>query len=114
MFKVFVYGTLKQGHGNHGVMPSGAEYLGRGIAKGRMVSLGGFPGVLKDTEGEVHGEVWDVPEMNRLDSLEGNGSFYTREEKPIAMEGDTSLLAWIYLLPETLYSRHTTIENGEW
>ena len=114
MFKVFVYGTLKQGHGNHRVMPSGSSLVGRGIAKGRMVSLGGFPGVLKDTDGDVHGEVWSVPEMSRLDGLESNGSFYTREEKPITMEVGKTLTAWIYLLPEEVYGSHSTILTWEW
>lgn len=113
MFRVFVYGTLKQGHGNHCVMPKGSSFVSRGKYNGKMVTLGGFPGVLKGTEGETKGELWDVPTIHPLDSLEGNGSFYTREEKAISTdEGEEQ--AWIYLLPKEDYGHLKLVEGGEW
>ena len=114
MFTIFVYGTLKQGHGNHSVMPVESEFKGLGSYDGKMVSLGGFPGVIKDSTGITNGEVWEVPFIEGIDMLEGNGSFYTREEKAIEMEDGSVEQAWIYLLPEDEYGDLPLVEDGEW
>ena len=78
--KVFVYGTLKQGFYNHGVL-AGATYIGTDIVTGySLVDLGAYPGAVEDNEGAIIGEVYYInPEiLERLDILEGEGTLYKR------------------------------------
>lgn len=78
--KVFVYGTLKQGYGNHRVMEmSGGRFLYRAMTEIEfdLISLGGFPGMIPG-EHRVLGEVYEVDRIGPLDSLEGHPSFYRR------------------------------------
>lgn len=113
MCKVMVYGTLKRGYGNNRVFPPGSVYVCDAKANGIMVDLGAFPGVLKDTDGDVYGEVWEVPDMQPLDWLEGNGSFYTREYEAVETD-DGFVEAWIYKLPKDKYDTCPVIDNGVW
>jgi len=121
-FKVFVYGTLKQGYGNNEYFLGGSEYLGpavTGRADYDMVSLGGFPGVLSDGENAILGEVYKVDEatLARLDSLESNGSLYQREQiRCYTVEGDELWGVWIYIFLQKSWARpgrseHRSYEN---
>ncbi len=73
--RVFVYGTLKRGHGNHHLL-AGQVFLGAAstAAAYRLCDLGGFPGmVLAGEDGvSIAGEIWEVdaPCLRRLDELE--------------------------------------------
>jgi len=111
---VAVYGTLKQFYHNHRVMPSGSELVGLGVGVGKMVSLGGFPGILKDTLGSYTCELWSVTDITPLDRLEGNGSFYTREKRPIILDDGDEVEAWVYMLPADEYNEYETVELGVW
>lgn len=82
MNKIFVYGTLLSGFGNHKrLLENKSTYLGTAEIKGKMFSMGGFPGV---TEGEddIHGEVYEVNDevLKSLDRLEGHPNFYKRTQ----------------------------------
>lgn len=113
--KVFVYGTLKEGHGNYEYfLRDKAEYLGDFNTNPiyTMVSLGGFPGVLRNGKTSIKGEVYEVDKgtFSRLDGLEGYPTFYTREEI------DTPYgKAWMYIYNhdrDELYDK--IIESGKW
>jgi gamma-glutamylaminecyclotransferase len=73
---IFVYGTLKRGHSNHGYL-RGQTFIGLAITEPRyrLHDLGGFPGmVLVASHGtSIQGEVWEIDEacLNQLDELEG-------------------------------------------
>lgn len=120
-FNVFVYGSLLKGFMNHRIVAA-SKSLGSFETKRRyrMLSLGSYPAVHKAPKflreraeaGEFHylrmlheqyrpvrGEVYNVDQktLNRLDALEGNGSYYTRELLPI--KGFPQRVAWVYLLP---------------
>lgn len=76
MIRVFVYGTLKRGGGNHSYL-AGQQFLGaaRTPPGFTLYSLGDYPGMVRapaDTAG-VAGELWavDVGCLLRLDELEG-------------------------------------------
>lgn len=100
--KVFVYGSLMNGGGNHPRLAS-ADFLGKFKTKGifQMISLGAFPavwqGVGKHSLLPIRGELYEVGErtLNSLDSLESNGRFYQREL--IDLEGFDEK-AWMYIL----------------
>lgn len=105
--RVFVYGTLKQGHGNHRLLAS-SKFLGRCVIKGkhRLVSLGGFPGLVATPDSEeersVSGEVYQVNEetLMSLDFLEGHPRFYERLKLSTPFKN-----AWAYYLPEAYLDR---------
>lgn len=105
--RVFVYGTLKQGHGNHRLLAQ-SKFLGRCVVKDkhRLVSLGGFPGLVAtpgdDEERPVSGEVYQVNEetLLSLDFLEGHPRFYERQKLSTPFKN-----AWAYYLPVQYLSK---------
>ena len=71
---VFVYGTLKKGRGNHGLLRD-AEYIGQFSTidnKWGLIELGAFPGMIP-ADNNVVGEVYRVSKetLASLDRLEG-------------------------------------------
>ena len=75
MTKLFVYGTLKRGHGNHRAFLKDARFLGEAKTHRKMwglVDLGAFPAMTYD-ELQVEGEVYEVSpsQLASIDSLEG-------------------------------------------
>lgn len=109
--QVFVYGTLKSGHGNHRLL-QGSKFLGRStVDRFKMYSLGGFPAVVPSEDGVIQGEVYEVDDftMTRLDRLEGYPNFYDRmivstEKGP----------AWIYYMHTPPREDKSIIPNGVW
>jgi len=84
---IFVYGTLKEGHGANSLLQGRANYVGETRISGKMYSLGGFPGIKEAnpeflSEGPtVRGELYRIederlPEM--LDGYEGYPRLYDR------------------------------------
>ena len=74
--RLFVYGTLRQGHLMHGLLRPLGRFLGRASVKGRLYDLGGYPGlVLDDAAGWVHGELYSLTRPGQafevLDEYEG-------------------------------------------
>lgn len=73
--RVFAYGTLKRGQGNHHLL-AGQDFLGSGRTEPvyRLWDLGGYPGMVRAAEGgqSIAGEVWEVDEpcLRQLDELE--------------------------------------------
>lgn len=115
--KFFVYGTLKRGFGNNRLL-DGAKFLGQAITPPEytMVSLGGFPGVIRRGQTVISGELWEVDDPIQsasVDRLEGHPTFYRREEVPV-QTADGVVDAWIYLLPERYLSTHSQVVSGEW
>lgn len=105
-YKAFVYGSLKKGFSNHHVL-SGSTFLREDktlLPDFHMFSMGGFPGVVLG-KCYISGELYEVNDegLKRLDVLESNGSFYTREV--VEMEGGEN--AWMYLLPQRQYEDET-------
>ncbi len=111
--RVFVYGTLLQGEGNHDLL-SRAEFLGPARTPPRFAlhDLGGFPGLVAGGEHAVEGEVYIVgPDtLARLDQLEGHPRFYRRA--PIALEDGSTVET--YLLPRDRVVGRPVITSGSW
>ena len=80
--EVFVYGTLKRGHGLHYAL-SEAQYLGDYIVQGEMYNLGAFPALVPTTDHTrfVHGELYlvDIDTLAHLDAVEGTPNLYRRK-----------------------------------
>ena len=112
---VAVYGSLREGFGNHRIL-EGSEKLGTHWVPGyEMFSLGAFPGVRKGHT-HVFTEVYavDKPTMERLDLLEGyrgegERNFYDR------VEVDTPHgKAYMYTLEGDDYKQSDLVESGNW
>lgn len=117
--RVFVYGTLKQGFGNHEYYLGNNEavkYLGRCYITGdfRMYSNGAFPivtaGSDPDRRAHIVGEVYEIDEytLDALDALEGHPEWYQR------IKVDTPFRkAWVYTMPADSRFRHNVeVESG--
>lgn len=115
--QVFVYGTLKNGQGNHHVLGKNRLLKGHARADGFvMVDLGAFPGAVRIENGGWHifGEVYEVDDdhFEAIDRLEGHPRFYTREVVDLERYGKT----WIYTLSRSQYLRDGCrfIPAGRW
>lgn len=98
--KIFVYGTLKQGHGNNRIIAD-QKFLGPAqteLAAFQMYSLGGFPGVVRGTQ-SIKGELYEVDEeaFTRCDHLEGHPDFYKRESVAVMCDNGPLTMAWMYI-----------------
>lgn len=120
--KVAVYGTLRKGFGNHRIL-EGLLPLREGFVSVpfRMVSLGGFPGLIPASEHhQVYLEIYDIGDdterLRRLDGLEGyrgpnQSNFYDRITIPdFQIDGEG---VEVYVLDES-YADHASVDNGDW
>jgi gamma-glutamylaminecyclotransferase len=114
--RVFVYGSLKRGKHNHGLL-SDSRQLGRAYIEGqmRLISLGAFPGVVEDQNilhpGKVVGEVYQISDdvLRSLDYLEGHPRFYERRKVETQFGS-----AWCYFLPSQYLDKYPIVESGMW
>ena len=74
MYKIFVYGTLKTNESNNRFLKN-AKFLGKDTIKGYSLfdMPYGFPFAIKDDNGIIEGEVFEVDynTLQRVDMLEG-------------------------------------------
>ena len=121
MTRVFCYGSLKRGFGNHRLLDT-STFVGEAITEARytMIPLGFFPGVIQSGNTSIRGELYDVDEvtLRRLDRLEGHPTFYQRQEidvLPVGVDESKWEQVSTYLLPESyLDGRVKSVEDGTW
>ena len=102
--KVFVYGTLKQGHGNHDLL-KGCKLIGKAksVSKWDMIGEGmPFPYLLqRNDEGlQIEGEVYEVNSdtARALDILEGIPHHYRKSYMYVSFtDGTPSTNAAVYI-----------------
>lgn len=113
MTRVFVYGTLLSGLGNHGILSTSAFVrASRSEPRFTMVDLGAFPGIVEGGSTAIVGELYDVGHatLARLDRLEGHPRFY--ERKTIALDDGSAVAA--YVLPPHYVGEREAIVSGDW
>ncbi len=120
---VFVYGTLRQGQGNHRLLAA-AQFLGVYRTDQHaprehfvLVDCGAFPALVPvaDDAPDVVGELYTVDddELARLDALEGVPHLYERRMIDVVDdETGCRAVAWTYYQPET--RRRPVIASGDW
>lgn len=126
-FNVFVYGTLREGFGNHERYLSDAPKLGEATLCGKyeMYHLGGFPAIVDGEQNDVMlGEVYEVTEgeLARLDMLEGynprnpRNSMYDRRMVEVEHESGKVMEAFVYIMARTsaLVRNSIRVESGDW
>jgi gamma-glutamylaminecyclotransferase len=110
--RVLVYGTLREGQGNHRLIEPSPLIRTVTLSEGYcMVDVGYFPGLIRcDNKNEVTLELYEVSscQLKDMDWLEGHPDFYTRTE----IELDDGK-AWVYLLPGEYMSR-PIVDSGDW
>ncbi|XP_011877196.1 PREDICTED: putative gamma-glutamylcyclotransferase CG2811 isoform X2 [Vollenhovia emeryi] len=124
LHRVFVYGTLKRGEPNHGLLKDTANGYAKFLGVGRttvpyplvIATRYNIPFLLKrpGTGNHVLGEIYDVNSdmLRRLDELEEHPKFYERTEEKVLLAPEAALKpgktfeevgestkAWIYFLP---------------
>jgi gamma-glutamylcyclotransferase (GGCT)/AIG2-like uncharacterized protein YtfP len=110
--RVFVYGTLKQGHGNNRLLEN-SKFLGRCYIEGpwRLINLGAYPGLVEIPKIEfakVLGEVYqvDLDTLQSLDWLEGHPRYYRRDKVATPWKN-----AWAYFLPEDYIEKYPLVDK---
>lgn len=100
---VFVYGTLKSGHGNNRLLDN-ASYFGAATVKGYGLIDGIIPYAERRDGHQVVGELYlvrDQRTMNDLDRLEGYPYHYGRDYvMATTAEGNFRYGCWMYVAPE--------------
>ena len=108
---VFVYGTLKRGHGNHHWLAE-ATFQGEAVLPDVVLhDLGPFPMAVPG-EGSVWGELYAVEAagLARLDRLEGYPRLYDR--RPLRLADGRR--AWVYLGRPNQVRHVSAIADGCW
>lgn len=117
--KVFVYGTLKRGFGNNGVLRD-ARFLCEDITRDSFLMLdAGFPVLMEERSDQAKpatGEVFEIPDdqhgrdiLRGLDRLEGEGRMYHRQ---VRMTKGGHMVS-VYLGDTDCWSRHDrNVENS--
>lgn len=93
-FKVFVYGTLRKGGGNHSLLKD-AIYVGKAITNEKYsMYVSGIPYVNpNDKETNIVGEIYQVDKktLDNLDILEGHPSWYFRFPITATLENENGV-----------------------
>lgn len=100
---VFVYGTLKRGRSNHGVVEDLVLDAREATVDGfRLLDCGSFPGARPEDGATVRGDLltlaFPTAALVRLDRLEGTPHLYTRERVTATTAMGEQVECWIYVL----------------
>ena len=126
---VFVYGTLRPGHGNASLWSglATARYDGHARVLGRrLVSNGGFPYMLHSTPSEQVVGTLIFPDaayyeqvLDRMDMLEGVPVHYIRDTIAVicggGVDGSAIFAAWTYMpVDDSEYEHLTPVTDNDW
>jgi gamma-glutamylcyclotransferase (GGCT)/AIG2-like uncharacterized protein YtfP len=93
---LFAYGTLMRGYGLHHVLARSADFVGMATARGRLLDLGQYPGVV-DGRGRVTGEVYRLRDPQVLPALDrAEGVQFLRGHTLVTLAHGGRARAWIY------------------
>ena len=109
---VFVYGTLKEGYGNHYLLEKSIKVSKATTMDKYGMYESGIPYVIKsENTTQIKGEVYlvDTQTFSNLDILEGHPIAYRREKIKVLLDDNRKATAWIYFYP---YPCGNPIKNG--
>jgi len=103
MVNLFVYGTLKKGHRNHRVLGPDARFVGTGTVLNMVMHKGpGFPYAVFKDGSSIRGEVYELPNLDQCDRLEGYPHHYERWEVMTHLDDNSAAFAWVYTAGPTV------------
>ena len=124
---IAVYGTLRAGQRNHGLL-EGTEHIGDGWVAGVLHDMPagphrmyGYPALVRGAAGRVRVELYrlaDASELARLDALENfdpadeDASEYVRRLEPI-LDGPVDR-AWVYWYAADAGDLGPVVGSGDW
>lgn len=118
---VAVYGTLRQGLGNHRLINK--DPICEAVFSNKiMKSLGAFPFVqhTADSNDKIVAEVYALTpeELADCDRLEGHPEWYERqvvaEIEGSLVHGTDKYPLWMYIMPEERYPDAPVVQGGDW
>ena len=118
---LFVYGTLRRGHGNEfaRLLHGASDFVSVGRVRGKLYRIAHYPGLVEasgaDSDSWVAGEIWRPREdpdglLKRLDDYEGEP--YGRVQRPVETAAGR-VDCWIYLYLESVAEKAEII-SGDW
>ncbi len=122
---LFVYGTLRSSCVPPELQRLAGSFvlLGPATAAGVLYDLGPYPGAVFEGDGQIAGEVFELPDARRilaaLDEYEGflshdpQGSLYIRVRRTVALSDGRGLECWAYTYQGDVTSRQRIL-GGDW
>jgi gamma-glutamylcyclotransferase (GGCT)/AIG2-like uncharacterized protein YtfP len=114
--KLFVYGTLRKGERKKHFLKN-CLFIGYAKAKGYLLyNLGVFPAMVEG-DGEVVGEVYEIPEslLKELDWFERVPYSYRRELIEVMFEDGQTMYVYAYIYNENIEEKGgKLIPSGDW
>jgi gamma-glutamylcyclotransferase (GGCT)/AIG2-like uncharacterized protein YtfP len=93
---LFAYGTLMRGYALHAVLARGATAVGEGRARGRLLDLGAYPGLVQGA-GRVQGEVYRLDDPELLPVLDREEGYnFERRRAIVTLAGGRRVRVWLY------------------
>ncbi len=120
-YKVFVYGTLRQGETNHYLLTESVCLVSQCYTNGKLYDTGcGYPAMVSDETNQVLGELYEVTakQLKQLDWLEdyhghGEKNEYERITQPIfSVEGEVEAFVYVYHVSKV--TGLLEIASGDW
>lgn len=119
---LFVYGTLHPEIAPPAMQPLVRQLtrVGEGSMAGALYDLGDFPGAIADSQGTVHGTVYELSDrtlLQKFDEYEGfekknpRGSLFLRRRACVQIQGGERVRCWVYLYNQSLGSA-AKIDSG--
>lgn len=123
-FNVFVYGTLRRGEVNHGLMAGSDVVAMQAWTAGRLVDTGfGYPGLVlapDDPHARTYGEVYRVskqrlPDLDRLEGYRGEGEENLFDRTTVTVMSDAGPIdALVYTFPSERTEGMPKVDHGDW
>lgn len=118
---VFVYGSLRQGESNHGLLSTSELVASSCQVRGELYDLGcGYPALLVSDTDWATGELYRVKAetLRKLDELEGYhgpgmDNDYNRESLPVVVDG-VVVNALVYTYTRTQVTGMQRVACGDW
>ncbi|HEV8472915.1 MAG TPA: gamma-glutamylcyclotransferase family protein [Methylomirabilota bacterium] len=94
--RLFAYGTLMRGYGLHRVLARRATFEGEATARGRLLDLGRYPGLVAG-EGRVKGELYRLDDPELLPVLDREEGYnFVRSITIVTLARGRRVRAWVY------------------
>src|SRR6266700_5607670 len=93
---LFAYGTLMRGLERHRFLAARTTLIGRGTVRGRLLSLGRYPGIV-DGGDRVTGELYQIDDEELLPAVDREEGYnFLRRRAVVTLTDGRRARAWIY------------------